>query len=127
MTAYPAPAAILDAVTRFLRDELLPTIDGREAFQLRVSINAIDLVAREIAHGAHAHAITADGIASLLGERVENATPQALCEAIEQDDPGLDPDALLEHLRRATIARLAIDQPGYSAFRAAAEAGERPW
>jgi hypothetical protein len=127
MTAPSSSDTILDAVSRFLRNELLPTLNGRNAFQLRVCINAIDLVIRAIAHGAQARAIDTDGLATLMVGFPSEPTAEALCAAIECGDTGLDVDALFAHLRRVTVARLAIDQPSYSAFRAAADAGECPW
>jgi len=48
MNGHPPATELLASVSRFLRDELLPTLSGAEAFNLRVSINAIDLVSREI-------------------------------------------------------------------------------
>ena len=45
---HPPAAELLASVARFLRDELLPAASGARAFNLRVGINAIELVRREI-------------------------------------------------------------------------------
>ena len=51
MNGHPPATELLASVSRFLRDELLPSLSGAQAFNLRVSINAVDLVRREIEHG----------------------------------------------------------------------------
>ena len=49
MQDKPTPSDLLAAVAHYLRDQLLPTLTAHHAFQLRVSCNALDLVARQIA------------------------------------------------------------------------------
>jgi len=51
MKGHPPATDLLASVSRFLREELLPSLSGAEAFNLRVSINAIELVRREIEGG----------------------------------------------------------------------------
>jgi uncharacterized protein DUF6285 len=51
---HPPATELLASVARFLRDEVLPSLNGGRAFNLRVSVNAIDLVRREIEQQAAA-------------------------------------------------------------------------
>ena len=51
---HPPATELLASVAHFLRDDLLPSLSGGRAFNLRVSINAIDLVRREIEQQAAA-------------------------------------------------------------------------
>lgn len=48
MQDRPGPSELLAAVAHFLREELLPTLTAHHAFQLRVSCNALDLIARQM-------------------------------------------------------------------------------
>jgi Domain of unknown function (DUF6285) len=117
----PPPATeLLAAVTRFLRDELLPTLSGARAFNLRVSINAVEVVRRELEAQAAADEREHRRLAELLGHNADLAAlRQELCEKIARGELTLDNPALRAHLRATTIDRLAIDQPTYSAYRAA--------
>ncbi len=120
MNGHPPATELLASVSRFLRDELLPILSGAEAFNLRVSINAIDLVRREIeqqdAADKHEHL----RLAKLLDSYAElDVLRRELCEQIARGDIVLDQPALREHLRATVIDRLAIDQPTYSAYLAA--------
>ncbi len=117
---HPPATELLAAVARFLRDELLPTLTGARAFNLRVSINAIELVRRELDQQGTAEEREHRRLAELLGSNADLATMRnELCEKIARGEVTLDDPALRAHLRATTIDRLAIDQPTYSAYRAA--------
>ena len=49
MQDEPTPTELIKAVADFLRNEITPTIKGHNAFKLRVGINALDLVTRQLA------------------------------------------------------------------------------
>jgi len=117
---HPPASELLASVSRFLRDELLPTLSGAPAFNLRVSINAIDLVRREIGQQAGADQRERLRLARLLGSEADLDTMRKeLCERIAGGELTLAELALGEHLRATAIDRLAIDQPTYSAYLAA--------
>lgn len=120
MNAHPPASELLESVSHFLRDALLPSLSGAQAFRLRISINAIDLVQREIAMQDAADEREHAGLSSLLGgEGSLEALRQSLCEKIASGAMTLDHPAVRQHLRATAIDRLAIDQPSYSAYRAA--------
>ncbi len=49
MQDEPTPTELIKAVADFLRTEIVPEIKGHNAFKLRVGINALDLVTRQLA------------------------------------------------------------------------------
>ena len=49
MQDEPTPTELVKAVADFLRTEITPVIKGHNAFKLRVGINALDLVTRQLA------------------------------------------------------------------------------
>jgi len=117
---HPPATELLASVTRFLRDELLPTLSGARAFNLRVGINVVELVRREIEQQGAADEREHRRLAELLGSSADLAAMRSeLCEKIASGALTLDEPALRAHLRATTIDRLAIDQPTYSAYRAA--------
>lgn len=129
MAAQPNAATLLDAVVRCLRDEALPQLQGRTAFNLRVSINALLTVARELDLGAATDQRELAGLRALLGRDGSlDGLREQLCDALARRDPALDRTAALVHLRDTAIGRLAIDQPSYSAYLAAVapEGGAAP-
>jgi Domain of unknown function (DUF6285) len=120
MSVHPPAADLLASVSHFLRDELLPQLAGADAFNLRVSINAIELVRREIELQGGADARERERLTALLGGDADlDALRDELCRKIAAGDLTLDQPMLREHLRATAIDRLAIDQPTYSAYLAA--------
>ena len=58
MQDEPKPEELIKAVADFLRNDIAPMISGHNAFKLRVSINALDLVTRQLTlkEGGDGHA-----------------------------------------------------------------------
>ncbi|MGZ5960815.1 MAG: DUF6285 domain-containing protein, partial [Rhizomicrobium sp.] len=49
MQDEPKPGELTKAVADFLRDDIAPLVSGHNAFKLRVAVNALDLVTRQLA------------------------------------------------------------------------------
>jgi hypothetical protein len=118
MLDAPAGAEILDAVARLLRDTLIPQLPPDAVFQARVAANAVDLVARELRQGGPAQAAAISRLQTLLGHDGPLPALEAeLALAIRQGRIGADSAGLMDHLWAGTLAKLAIDQPTYAAYR----------
>lgn len=118
MQDQPSAGAMLEAIAKLLRDELLPHLDSRPAFQARVAANALDIVRRELEIAPHANAEELARLKQLLGQSGDLATLNwALCRRIAEGELGLETPGLADHLWETTLAKLAIDQPGYATYR----------
>lgn len=114
----PSGDEILDAVARLLRDTLMPALPPDLVFQARVAANAVDLVAREMRHGPQARLQSQQRLASLLGREGELADLETeLAARIREGAIAPDHAQLFEHLMADAMARMAIEQPGYAAYR----------
>jgi hypothetical protein len=135
METTPSAAELIAAASEALRDELLPALTGRAAFQARVVANVLDIARRELEHGPAADASELARLRALLrADAAEEAArvlvPRAqhpgdgplpglraaLCDAIRHGRVGLDTPGLAEHLWADAMARLAIEQPAYPGF-----------
>ena len=67
MQDEPTPTELIKAVADFLRNEITPVIKGHNAFKLRVGINALDLVTRQLALEQGNDAAEAARLKQLLG------------------------------------------------------------
>ncbi len=109
---------LLGAVGMFLRSDLLPSVKGRTAFNVRVCANAIDLAIREIQYRTANEAAEHARLRVLLGaEGTLGELREVLCDRIAADEIDASSAMLREHLWSTTTAQLAIDQPGYRAHR----------
>ena len=120
MQDEPKPSEILAAVAQFLRAEVAPTCEARIAFQARVAAGALDLARRQIELAPAGEAAERENLAALLG--VEGALEELNAELARRIASGaadLSTPGLAEHLWATTLAKLAVDQPSYSGYRAA--------
>src|SRR5260370_42038682 len=98
MQDEPTPTELIKAVADFLRNDISPEIKGHNAFKLRVGINALDLVTRQLALEQASDAAEAARLKQLLG--VEGSLKElnrALSERIAKGEVDLETPGLSEH------------------------------
>lgn len=118
MQDEPTPIELTKAVAGFLRRDITPMISGHNAFKLRVAINALELVVRQLTLEEGSDAGEAERLAQLLG--VEGALLEqnrALADKIAKGEVDLNAPGLAEHLWQTTMAKLAVDQPNYASYK----------
>jgi uncharacterized protein DUF6285 len=118
MQDEPTPTELIKAVADFLRTEIVPAIKGHNAFKLRVGINALDLVTRQLALEGPSDAAEATRLKALLG--IDGSLMElnrALAEKIARGEVDLNTPGLKEHLWQTTMDKLAVDQPNYGSYK----------
>ena len=118
MQDEPTPTELIKAVADFLRNEIAPHIKGHNAFKLRVGINALDLVTRQLTLAGTSDAAETERLKLLL----ESDGPlfdlnRALSEKIAKGEVALTTPGLAEHLWQTTMDKLAVDQPNYASYK----------
>jgi hypothetical protein len=118
MQDEPTPTELIKAVADFLRNEIVPEIKGHNAFKLRVGINALDLVTRQLALAEESDAAELVRLKQLLG--MDGALinlNRALSEKIATGEVDLNTPGLAGHLWQTTMDKLAVDQPNYASYK----------
>lgn len=110
------PAHLLIAVVReALESGLAP------GFAQKMAANALGIAHRELTLGPGFAAAENAALARLTAaapDTARDAMQQRLCAMIADGAVALDDPALVDHLVRISLARVAVDQPGYPGFRA---------
>jgi hypothetical protein len=118
MQDEPTPTELIKAVADFLRNDIVPVVSGHNAFKLRVSINALDLVTRQLALEQAGDATETARLTKLLGmQGTLGELNRALAERIADGKADLRTPGLADHLWQTTMDKLAIDQPNYAAYK----------
>jgi hypothetical protein len=118
MQDEPTPSELIKAVADFLRNELTPEIGGHSAFKLRVAINALDLVTRQLALENGSDAAEVGRLSQLLGLQGSlGELNRAMADRIANGEADLQTPGLADHLWQTTMAKLAVDQPNYGSYR----------
>jgi hypothetical protein len=118
MQDEPTPTELIKAVADFLRNEITPVIKGHYAFKLRVGINALDLVTRQLALADSGDAAEAARLKALLG--IDGSLldlNRALSDRIASGEVDLQTPGLADHLWQTTMDKLAVDQPNYASYK----------
>jgi hypothetical protein len=124
MQDEPTPEELIKAVADFLRGDIAPLISGHHAFKLRVSINALDLVTRQITLEQVGDAAEAARLSRLLAmQGTLGELNRALADRIAKGEVDLQTPGLADHLWQTTMDKLAVDQPNYASYRR--ELGEK--
>jgi hypothetical protein len=125
MQDEPTPTELIKAVADFLRTEITPAIKDHNAFKLRVGINALDLVTRQLELEQPSDAAEAMRLKALLG--IDGSLMElnrTLAEKIANGEVDLNTPGLKEHLWQTTMDKLAVDQPNYASYKR--ELGNKP-
>ena len=118
MQDEPTPIELTKAVADFLRNDITPLISGHQAFKLRVAVNILDLVTRQLTREAGSDAKEVDRLRALLGmDGSVTELNRALAERIAKGEVDLATPGLAEHLWATTMDKLAVDQPNYASYR----------
>jgi hypothetical protein len=118
MQDEPTPEELVKAVADFLRNDIAPMISGHHAFKLRVSINALDLAARQLALEEGGDAAEAARLTQLLGMQGSlSELNRTLADRIAKGELDLQTPGLADHLWQTTMDKLAVDQPNYASYK----------
>ena len=118
MQDEPTPEELIKAVADFLRNDIVPAISGHNAFKLRVSINALDLVTRQLTREQDSDAGEVARLSQLLGMQGSlTELNRTLADRIAKGEVGLQTPGLADHLWQTTMDKLAVDQPNYASYK----------
>jgi hypothetical protein len=118
MQDEPTPIELTKAVADFLRSDVAPMISGHNLFKVRVAINILDLVTRQLTREEGSEAKELERLTSLLGMKGSvMELNRVLAERIAKGEVGLATAGLAEHLWHTTMDKLAIDQPSYASYK----------
>jgi len=127
MQDQPTPSEVLGAVAQFLKTVVAAETTGATSFQARVAANALEMMKRELDLAPADDAAELARLKALLGEDgTLTELNTRLADQIAAGVLDLSSPGLKDHLWATTLAKLAVDQPTYAAYRASlAERGPK--
>ena len=115
----PTAPELVAAVRGFLEQGVASELTGARAFNLRIAVNVLAIVERELAAEDDSAAATAR-LGALLGEDPalgREALEEKLMAVLRSGALGLASPGLLTHLRADAVRQLGIDNPRYGSYR----------
>lgn len=104
----PDPPTLIEAVREFLVDEIEPELDGRLRYHLKVAINVLSIVERELRLGPEQAARHAERL-----ERLGFQTDAALADAIRSGALDDRLDEVRAALTETVRDKLAVARPDH--------------
>jgi hypothetical protein len=118
MQDEPTPEELTKAVADFLRNDITPQISGHHAFKLRVAINVLDLVTRQLKLEQGSDAAELARLSKLLSMQGSlGELNRVLADQIAKGELDLQTPGLAEYLWQTTMDKLAVDQPNYASYK----------
>ncbi len=119
MADRPTTAELVTAVREFLEADVLGAIEGRVGFHVRVAVNALSIVERELTDGIANEAAERAALIALLGDASLQTAPtdalrRDLAAAIRRGAYDSRFDEVRAALQAITAATLAVDNPRYA-------------
>lgn len=133
MQDRPDQSELLETITNFFEDELLPNLDGPLRYRALVAANLVKILARESRSGSQSLQNAHKQLSDLLGESVEDhlapvdtaskthALAAELAQRLDARDDSLDHTQTWQVLMDITRAKLAIVRPGYDGWDSSTE------
>ena len=115
----PTAPELVAAVRGFLEQEVAGQLTGATAFNLRIAVNVLAIVERELAAEDDSAAATAR-LGALLGADPalgREALEEKLVAALRSGALDLASPGLLTHFRADAVRQLGIDNPRYGSYR----------
>jgi len=119
MQDQPTPSEVIGAVALFLKTVVAAETTGATSFQARVAANALEMMRRQLDLAPAEDDAELARLRALLGEDGTLAElNQRLADQIAAGVLDLTTPGFKDHLWATTLAKLAVDQPTYAAYRA---------
>ncbi len=109
----PTAADLVQAVRQHLQEKILPKLQGSDVFYLRIALNALGIVERELREGPALTEADKQELLALLGSADTPDAEQVLLEKLKSGDLDVNSAGLLDYLTARTQRRLSVDNPHY--------------
>ena len=119
MQDQPTPSEVIGAVAAFLKNVVTVQTTGATSFQARVAANALEMMRRQLDLAPAEDAAELERLKAILKTDGTLAELNGeLASRIGAGELDLTTPGLSDHLWATTMAKLAVDQPTYAAYRA---------
>lgn len=115
MQDSPTAAQLVEAVREFLERDVSSALEGRVAFHLRVALNVLAIVQRELELGAELDDAERARLVALLGHdgSTTRELETELARAIRDGSLDAHHDEVMAHVRATVRGKLLVANPKY--------------
>ncbi len=110
--SFPDIKTLLTTATKYMEDELMPTLEGYHRFKTRVTINVLNTVRRELELRETQAKAEHERLVAMLGHDGDlEVLSRELSERIRKGDVSLDDQRLRKHIKQSLHDALSLSNP----------------
>lgn len=110
--SYPDIKTLLTAAIRYMEGELMPTLDGYHRFKVRVTVNVLNTIRRELEMRGDQSKSEHERLVAILGHDGDLETlSRELSNRIRKGEFSLDDERLRAHIKQSLSDALSIANP----------------
>ena len=110
--SYPDIKTLLTAAIRYMESELMPTLDGYHRFKVRVTVNVLNTIRRELEMRGDQAKAEHERLVAILGHEGDLETlSRELSDRIRKGEFSLDDERLRAHIKQSLSDALSIANP----------------
>lgn len=109
----PSAADLIQAVRQHLEEKVQPKLQGSDVFYLRIALNALSMVERELREGPALAEADRNELLALLGSSSDADAEALLMAKLKNGELDVSSSGLLDYLIARTQRRLSVDNPRY--------------
>ena len=110
--SYPDIKTLLTAATKYMESELMPSLDGYHRFKVRVTVNVLNTIRRELEMRGKQAEAEHERLVAILGHEGDVETlSRELSERIRKGDFSLEDQRLRTHIKQSLSDALSIANP----------------
>ena len=111
--SYPDIKTLLTTAIRYMETELMPSLDGYHRFKVRVTVNVLNTIKRELEMRGEQAKLEHERLVAILGhdgDDVEKLSRE-LADRIRAGEFSLDDERLRTHIKQSLADALALANP----------------
>src|ERR1700733_1693735 len=110
--SFPDAKTLLVAATKYMEQELMPALDGYHRFKVRVTVNVLNTIRRELEMRGDQAKAEHERLVAILGHDGELETlSRELADRIREGEFSLDDERLRAHIKKSLSDALSIANP----------------
>lgn len=113
-SSLPQSPDLVSVVREFLERDILPESSGARWFNVKVAVNILAMVERELRTGKELDAAEVAGLSQFVTGDSREDMEQALSDAIRSGRLDWRSEGLAEHLRQTCAGALSVNNPKWT-------------
>lgn len=120
MQCVPTDLELLGAVRSFLKEDVLPKLEGDLAYNTRIATNLLAMLERSFSLDSEVISVETSGLQKILGSGVGKSCSELnreLSRGLRANTIDWRTDDVRDHMFHTVLDKIRVDNPNYSTYK----------